>query len=168
PPLKPAPAPVRAPAQQPAPAERAPDPPPVNAARAEPALTAAPSAPQETPRASDRVGVANAERRADAAVAPPAVSAPHLDATYLRNTLAYPTASVRNNEQGTVLVKVLVARDGTVSRAELEKSSGWPNLDMAAVRSIRTWRFVPARRGDEAIEKEYIVPAVFRLENVRR
>jgi protein TonB len=165
------PPPARAPAPaasvpQPAPVQRAPEPPPTSATRPEPAAPQAPvAAPVESARTADRETPAPAERRADAGPPP---SAPSTDAAYLRNALAYPAASIRNNEQGTVLVKVLVARDGTVLKAELEKSSGWPNLDTAAVKSVRTWRFTPARRGDETIEKEYLVPAVFRLENARR
>jgi protein TonB len=136
-----------------------------------PPVTLATAAAPESPRSSERdaVSAPAAERRAEAApaaIAPPPVATS--DAAYLRNVLEYPLVSRRNGEQGTVLVKVLVARDGTVLKAELEKSSGSPNLDTAAVRSVSNWHFTPARRGSEAIEKEYIVPAVFRLDNARR
>jgi protein TonB len=166
PPPKPEPKPTREPVratptpQRAAPPDRAPEAPPVSIA----------SAPDSS-RASERdtAPAPAADRRADAApagIAPPPVST--TDAAYLRNVLEYPLVSRRNGEQGTVLVKVLVARDGTVLKAELEKSSGSPNLDIAAVRSVKNWHFVPARRGDETIEKEYIVPAVFKLESARR
>lgn len=164
---KPTPAPVReAPTpQRVAPADRVPEPAPVNLARAE---SAAPAAAPEGSRAIEKDGAtAMPERKAEPAQAA-ALPVVTRDAAYLRNSLEYPLVSRRNGEQGTVLVKVLVARDGSVLSAELEKSSGSPNLDTAAVRSVRKWHFTPARRGDELIEKEYIVPAVFKLENARR
>ncbi len=139
--------------------------PATRAARTEPPLPAPAAA--EVARSADKETAVAVERKAEPGP-PPGAPLASSDAAYLRNALAYPVASIRNNEQGTVLLKVLVARDGTVIRAELEKSSGWPNLDAAAVKSVRTWRFTPARRGDEAIEKEYLVPTVFRLENTRR
>ena len=169
-PARPEPQPTRAPAppQRALPAPRVPDAPSVSVERTESAAPSAPAAaPAESARSTDKEVAAVAERKAEPGP-PPAAAVPSSDAAYLRNALTYPPASIRNNEQGTVLVKVLVARDGTVLRAELEKSSGWPNLDAAAVRSVRAWHFTPARRGDEAIEKEYLVPAAFRLENARR
>jgi len=170
PPSPPEPQPIRVPARVPptpqrvAPADRVPESPPVNLSRAE---SVAPAAAPEGARVIEKDGAAAAERRAEvaqAAAAPVSTS----DAAYLRNSLEYPLVSRRNGEQGTVLVKVLVARDGSVLKAELEKSSGSPNLDTAAVRSVGKWHFIPARRGEEFIEKEYIVPAVFKLENARR
>ena len=97
-------------------------------------------------------------------VASVAVSPPSFGAAYLRNPApAYPAAAQRNGVQGTVTLKVLVTRDGFPSRVELEKSSGSTPLDQAALETVKTWRFVPARRGAEAIEDTVIVPIVFRL-----
>lgn len=97
-------------------------------------------------------------------VASVAVSPPSFGAAYLRNPApAYPSAAQRNGVQGTVTLKVLVTRDGYPSRVELEKSSGSTPLDQAALETVKTWRFVPARRGAEAVEDTVIVPIVFRL-----
>ncbi len=97
-------------------------------------------------------------------VASVAISPPSFGAAYLRNPApAYPAAAQRNGVQGTVTLKVLVTRDGFPSRVELEKSSGSTPLDQAALETVKTWRFVPARRGAEAIEDTVIVPIVFRL-----
>jgi protein TonB len=63
-----------------------------------------------------------------------------------------------------VTLRVLVARDGTVARVEVEQSSGSPHLDAAARETVKAWRFTPARRGGEAIESWMVVPVVFRLE----
>jgi len=94
-----------------------------------------------------------------------AVTPPSLDAPYLNNPSAkYPEASIQAGEQGTVLLRVLVRRDGLPMRVELEKSSGSPHLDSAARNAVWGWRFVPARQGGNAIESWYGVPVVFRLE----
>ena len=53
----------------------------------------------------------------------------------------------------------------TAVAVDLEKSSNFERLDESARQSVARWRFVPARRGDEAIEATVIVPIVFRLEN---
>jgi protein TonB len=135
-----------------APVERAPEP-PVSVARPEVAEESRPAAKDAPP----------APRKAEAPA--PAITPPSLNAAYLRNPPPrYPAASRRNGEQGTVLLKVLISREGEALKVEVDKSSGWPNLDVAALDAVRGWRFVPARRGNETIEMSYIVPVVFRLE----
>ncbi|HXF67131.1 MAG TPA: energy transducer TonB, partial [Burkholderiales bacterium] len=101
--------------------------------------------------------------RASDSVAP--VTPPRLDASYLRNPPPrYPLAARRAGEQGTVLLRVLVARDGQPARVELERSSGSRHLDAAALEAVKAWRFIPARRGTEPLESWVLVPIVFRLE----
>jgi protein TonB len=67
-------------------------------------------------------------------------------------------------EQGRVLVRVLVGVDGLAERIELKESSGSIRLDQAALETIRTWTFVPARRGDETVSAWVIVPITFTLD----
>jgi len=59
---------------------------------------------------------------------------------------------------------VLVGPDGKAAKVELDRSSGSPVLDAAATDAVARWRFVPARRGAEAVEAWVVVPMVFRLE----
>ncbi|MGH8807249.1 MAG: energy transducer TonB, partial [Noviherbaspirillum sp.] len=56
----------------------------------------------------------------------------------------YPRLSLRNEEQGTVVLRVLVKADGTAGAVELKKSSGYPLLDESARRTVPRWRFNPA------------------------
>jgi protein TonB len=105
---------------------------------------------------------ATAEAASPAVVA---VAPASVNAAYLHNPLPrYPAAARRAGEQGTVMLRVLVARDGTAARVEVDKSSGSPHLDAAARETVRAWRFTPARRGAEAVESWVVVPVVFRLE----
>jgi len=145
---------------------------------AEPARTAPPGESREEPGAipiAPPASVApapaparepeSAARGAPAPQAKPEVTPPAFSASYLRNPAPrYPLIARRNGEQGTVTLRVLVARDGTPVRVTLEQSSGSRHLDDAALEAVRSWHFVPARRGGEAIEAWVLVPIVFRLE----
>jgi protein TonB len=87
------------------------------------------------------------------------------NAAYLRNPAPpYPLAARHAGEQGTVTLRVLVSFDGLASRVAVEKSSGSPHLDAAALEAVKAWRFTPARRGVDAVESWMLVPIVFRLE----
>ena len=98
-------------------------------------------------------------------VASAAPTLPSFSAAYLRNPAPrYPVAARRAGDQGTVTLRVLVTRDGLPARVDIEKSSGSPPLDVAALEAVRAWRFVPARQGPDAIESWVLVPIVFRLE----
>jgi protein TonB len=95
-----------------------------------------------------------------------AISAARFDAAYLNNPKPnYPPISRRLGEEGKVLLRVKVAPDGAATEVDLEKSSSFERLDEAARQVVARWRFVPAKRGDQAIEASVIVPIVFRLDS---
>lgn len=97
--------------------------------------------------------------------APAAVVAARFDADYLHNPKpVYPALSRRNNEEGKVLLKVRVSAEGTALDVDIKQSSGFARLDGAARDAVVRWRFVPARRGDEAVESWVVVPITFSLE----
>lgn len=103
---------------------------------------------------------------APVAAAPAPVVAARYNAAYLNNPEPkYPPMSRRLGEEGKVLLRVRVTADGQAAAVELEKSSNFERLDEAAKQAVARWRFVPAKRGDEAIEASVIVPIVFRLDN---
>ncbi len=58
----------------------------------------------------------------------------------------YPKASLMNEEQGTVSMSFLVNADGTVADSKLEKTSGYKNLDKAALKSISACKFKPGTK----------------------
>jgi len=98
--------------------------------------------------------------------APVAVTTARFDAAYLHNPEPkYPPLSRRLGEEGKVLLKVRVSPNGQPTVVELERSSSFERLDEAARQTVARWRFVPAKRGDEAVEASVIVPIVFRLES---
>jgi protein TonB len=53
----------------------------------------------------------------------------------------YPKASLMNEEQGTVSMSFLVNPDGSVADSKIDKSSGYRNLDKAAVKGLSGCKF---------------------------
>lgn len=103
----------------------------------------------------------------ESAAPPPAqrVERPSVDASYLYNPKpAYPAASRRLNEQGTTVIRVLVAENGSVLKTEIGESSGYERLDRAALSAVRRWRYLPGKRDNVAEAMWFNVPVSFVLE----
>jgi len=138
--------------------------------RSESVPVAEPSPPAAAPESN---AANNAPPAATTAAAPAAPSAsvsttpPSSTAAYLNNPRPpYPRLARRNGEQGTVILRVLVTRQGMPARVETDKSSGSPILDDAALETVKGWRFVPARRGNDPVEEWVRVPIVFKLQDM--
>lgn len=85
---------------------------------------------------------------------------------YLKNPEPiYPLMARRHNQQGLVLLTVMVTAKGGVSHVELKQSSGFPVLDEAALQAVRRWEFEPARIGSLGVESQIEVPVRFILTN---
>lgn len=99
-------------------------------------------------------------------VAEPVLEPPRYNAAYLSNPPpAYPLSARRRGIEGTALIQAEVSPEGLCLRAELKKSSGAEALDQAALEAVRKWRFVPARRGSQAVAAWVEVPITFKLDN---
>jgi protein TonB len=55
----------------------------------------------------------------------------------------YPAEAVKRKQQGTVFVTFVLARDGAVLEAQIQRSSGFPLLDQAALDMLRNASPVP-------------------------
>jgi protein TonB len=77
---------------------------------------------------------------------------------------AYPPASKRALEQGTVVLRVLVDASGAPQRVEIAKSSGHARLDMAARESVLRATFRPVMRNGAAVPAWGLVPIAFHLD----
>lgn len=96
----------------------------------------------------------------------PVIEPPRYNAAYLSNPPpAYPLAARRRGVEGTVLVRAEISAGGECQRAELKKTSGHEMLDHAALEAVKKWRFVPAKRGSQAVVAWVEVPITFKLEN---
>lgn len=58
----------------------------------------------------------------------------------------YPAASKHKKETGTVVVRVVISEQGTVTDASIRQSSGFSALDEAALNAVRRYRFSPTIR----------------------
>jgi protein TonB len=100
---------------------------------------------------------------APAVVETPATQ-PLFAADYLRNPKPrYPLLSRRMGEEGLVTLRVLVTAAGEPRQVELKESCGFPRLDQAAQDVVRSWRFVPAKRGESPVDAWVVVPIRFTL-----
>ena len=75
----------------------------------------------------------------------------------------YPPISRRRGEEGKVLLKVKVTKNGKAALVTIKKSSGSNQLDNAARKAVRSWRFVPAKRNGKPVNGSVIVPITFKL-----
>ena len=83
---------------------------------------------------------------------------------YLRNPAPlYPQLAKQRGWEGVVILKVLVEKDGSVGGISVERSSGYDVLDDSALRTVRTWRFSPARVGQLALSSRVRIPVRFLL-----
>ncbi|HTL57821.1 MAG TPA: energy transducer TonB [Candidatus Limnocylindrales bacterium] len=71
----------------------------------------------------------------------------------------YPGVGLRNHYQGTVTIEIQVDATGKITVARVQKSSGFPALDEAALDVVKNrWRFPPGT------ERNYYWPCVFQLQ----
>lgn len=134
---------VTAPIEAPTPVEAAPPPPPPPPPPPEPEPIVAPAPPP----------------------APVMVSAPVFNADYLQNPPPrYPMLSRRLGEEGRVVLRVLVNPGGGADEVQIRASSGHERLDDAARETVRRWRFLPAKRGEQPVAAWVLIPISFRLE----
>ena len=62
------------------------------------------------------------------------------------------------------MLRVLVSPNGKADEVQVRTSSGVMRLDEAAQETVRRWKFVPAKRGNEAVSAWVLIPISFKLE----
>lgn len=77
---------------------------------------------------------------------------------------AYPETLRQQRIEGRVAVRMLVLEDGSVGDANVVSSSGYGEMDEAALDAVRQWQFVPARQdGGGAVRCRTTLSVSFRL-----
>ncbi len=76
---------------------------------------------------------------------------------------SYPAAAKKAGSSGTVILSVSIDETGRPISVATIKSSGCAELDRAAVSTIRTWRFHPAKLDGNAVAARLQVPVRFAL-----
>jgi len=101
----------------------------VNAIASVSATTAPPAPPPPAP--------------APVVAAPPVRTAPIINAAVNCQKPEYPSASRRNEEEGTVQLRFLIGPEGNVLESQVEKTSGFTRLDEAARSALSRCQFKP-------------------------
>lgn len=83
---------------------------------------------------------------------------------YLARSIKYPTIAQKNKEQGRVIIKMVVGKDGSLSDIEVLRSVS-PSLDAEAIRVVSNMpKWEPGQQRGQAVAVEYTLPIVFRLQ----
>lgn len=77
----------------------------------------------------------------------------------------YPLLSRRQEEQGTVLLRIMVRADGTAGEIYVRRTSGYPLLDESALHAVQNWRFTPASINNKPVAEWYQIAIPFKLHN---
>lgn len=75
----------------------------------------------------------------------------------------YPKEAKKQNQQGTVVLRLLVDAHGNVQKTKINKSSGYKSLDTAAINAAKQWKFTPAIRNGKPVKAWLQVPVNFSL-----
>jgi TonB family protein len=98
-----------------------------------------------------------AGRSAFAADVPPRVD------TSKPTNVVYPESAQRAGEEGAVIVRVYVSSSGRPMKADIAQSSGFDDLDDAALETALNWHYVPALRDGDTASDWATVQVVYKL-----
>jgi protein TonB len=76
----------------------------------------------------------------------------------------YPRSARSEGREGVVTVRILIGINGKPASTTVTESSGFEDLDAAAVRAVMKWRFSPALKNGKPIESYHDVKLTFHLE----
>ncbi len=84
--------------------------------------------------------------------------------TNSESPVEYPTHLFEQQVEGVVLLRLYVTASGTLvpDSTRIEESSGFPELDSAALRSADQLQFAPARRDGIPVATTFVQPVHFR------
>lgn len=84
--------------------------------------------------------------------------------TYLAKSIKYPVIAQQNKEQGRVTIRMVVGKDGNISKIKV-LSGVSPSLDYEAIRVVGNMpKWVPGKQNGEAVAVEYTIPIIFKLQ----
>jgi len=77
----------------------------------------------------------------------------------------YPIIARKKGWQGRLLLAVHIDKNGNVLNIDVKETSGYEILDRVSLKTIRDWKFFPARHGDRYVEDNIDIPVSFKLIN---
>ena len=84
---------------------------------------------------------------------------------FIKNNLKYPVNALKNGIQGTVFIKFIVERDGSINKNSVEvRRTIDPELDAEAVRVVKLMpNWTIPRQQDKPVRQNIIIPVRFRI-----
>lgn len=83
---------------------------------------------------------------------------------YLAKHIKYPTYAQKNKEEGQVILKMVIGKDGSLSNISVLRSVS-PSLDAEAIRVVSNMpKWEPGQQRGQAVAVEYTLPITFRLQ----
>lgn len=79
----------------------------------------------------------------------------------------YPPELACFDKGGTVGLLLEISPEGTPVNIGVESSSGYPQLDQAALEAVRTWRFRAGTRNGKPVQTDLRVPVTFNPPTLR-
>jgi protein TonB len=95
----------------------------------------------------------------------PRIIEPRADARFPFTQPEYPVSEIRQQHEGTVMLRVQILPTGRVGTVEIAQSSGYVKLDESAAREARKWRMKPGTHDGVATAMYLSVPVRFQLKN---
>ena len=80
----------------------------------------------------------------------------------------YPEEARRRRITGVVRIRMTIDAEGCASSVRVTKSSGYKNLDKAALEAVSRAKFTPAKSGGKAVSSEAEIDVKFELNKARR
>ena len=76
---------------------------------------------------------------------------------------SYPRIARKRGYEGIVVLKVEILDNGRVGQLRVKRSSGHHILDRSALKTVKQWKFIPAKRGENPIRIWAEIPIKFEL-----
>jgi protein TonB len=76
----------------------------------------------------------------------------------------YPPRARRLGQQGLVKIRAEIDDQGIVVAAQISVSSGFGDLDNAALDAVKNARFLPAKKNGRSVASIFVKPIRFRLQ----
>lgn len=83
----------------------------------------------------------------------------------IMNAVVYPELDRDSGVEGTVIVQVLIQKDGTTTNPKVLKGVPDSGLDQAALDAVKDLKWKPAMANDKAVTVRVSLPIVFRLDS---
>ena len=82
----------------------------------------------------------------------------------IQKNVIYPKEDKEAGHEGTVIVQAYVDENGNITKAIVQRSSGFEGLDEAGLEAIQKAKFAPAMQKDKPVGVYISIPVVFKLQ----